>query len=595
MIDARPHHDFTPQDRERLRELARMASDRLELRRIEIAAGQAASTSADSFESGENALKVRFDEQRGIVACSRATAAMFGYRPGDVADVTMDTLIAGRDRTMLDDLIARITASQRGDALCLTARLHGQRKDGTEFALRAAITGARHDGRLVFDARLEDMSARRYDEQELHRLANTDMLTGLANRAHFYRRVEATLTVPSPAAVLLIDVEGFREVNASLGHAKGDRVLREIADRLKMLARPNDTVARFGGDEFAMLVPRPAGATHANEVAAAVTASLAEPILVDGQEVRVRASCGLAVAPLHAHEPLELIGNADMALSRAKSIGPGRVCAFDPAFREEAVARRLCSIELHRAVGEGEFVVFYQPQFRLADGSLAGAEALIRWLHPQRGLLLPSDFLHALETGPLAAPAGWWILDEACSQAASWRRRGATDFRVSVNLFAAQIRAEDLVAQVFSALARHGLPPHALEIEVTENIVLDHNDKVHESLRCLREHGIGIAFDDFGTGYASLSLLKHYPVSRIKIDRSFVRDMPASEKDTSVIRAILDMARSFGLETIAEGVETEEQRDRLQRMGCEQGQGYLLGRPTPGSQFAETFGITAPA
>jgi EAL domain-containing protein (putative c-di-GMP-specific phosphodiesterase class I) len=335
--------------------------------------------------------------------------------------------------------------------------------------------------------------------------------------------------------------------------------------------------------------PAPALAHH---VARAAIISVAQPIFIAGHEVRVTAGCGIAVAPLHGQEAVELIGNADLALSKAKSIGRGNSFVFVTALRKEAMTRRLFNMELHRALSDDEFVLVYQPQIRLADGALIGAEALIRWLHPKHGLLAPAAFLPALEGGSLAAAVGSWILDEACAQAALWRRSGAPDFRIGVNLFGAQFRTNDLASEVFSTLERHGLPPEALELEVTENIGLDHN--VLETLQRLRDCGVGIAFDDFGTGYASLSLLKRYPLSRIKIDRCFVQSMLESERDASVIRAILYMARSFDLETTAEGVETEEQRESLRRLGCEEGQGFLFSRPLPAPQFADTFGIGMP-
>jgi EAL domain-containing protein (putative c-di-GMP-specific phosphodiesterase class I) len=287
---------------------------------------------------------------------------------------------------------------------------------------------------------------------------------------------------------------------------------------------------------------------------------------------------------------VQLISNAGLALSRAKSLGHGKSVSFVSELREKAVATHHYNLELYRAVNEGEFVLFYQPQIRLEGGALAGAEVLIRWLHPQHGLLAPAALLPALESGPLAATVGWWVLDEACAQAALWRRRGAKDFRIGVNLFAAQIVAnDDLESRVFSSLERHGLPPQALELEVTENVVLDRDDAVLESLGKLRERGIGIALDDFGTGYASLSLLRRCPASRIKIDRSFVQGMLESDRDASVIRAILHMARSFGLETVAEGVESEQQREFLKSLGCPEGQGVLFGRPVSAPQFANVM------
>lgn len=487
VIDSKPHQDFSEEDRARLRELAIMASDRLELRRIEVSGDHAARPAAPQ---------------------------------GDGAD--------------------------QGNA------------------------------------------------GELYRLANFDTLTGLANRGRFFRQVEEALAQSRDVAVVMIDLDGFKDVNDTLGHAIGDHILQEVARRLVGYAGETGTVARIGGDEFALSLDRIGDAQQALSISNAVSEGLAMPIPVDGQEVRIAASCGVALAPLHTTNPVELLGNADLALYRAKTNGRGRSLVFEPSLRMEAAARRLYGMEIHRAVKEGEFLLVYQPQIRLCDGSLAGAEALIRWRHPVRGLLTPAAFLPALERGPLAATVGSWVLDEACAQAALWRRQGLYDFRMGVNVFGAQLRGGDFVAEVKGALEKHGLPPSALELEITENIVLDHDDVVLEKLRDLRAYGVGIAFDDFGTGYASLSLLKRYPLTRIKIDRSFVDGMLVSEKDASVVRAILDMASAFGLETIAEGIERAPERDSLLSQGCTEGQGYLIGKPMLASHFSETFNIVPP-
>lgn len=484
VIDRRPHPEFSRDDEERLRELALMVSDRLELRRIEVAAEPA-------------------------------------------ARVEPPAEVAARDR----------------------------------------------------------------ETEELFRLANFDLLTGLANRGRFFRLVEETLAEPTAAAVVMIDLDGFKDVNDTLGHAVGDGILREVAARLARRIGDDDAAARIGGDEFAILLRGVSESARAMAVSDAINHDIAHPIDIDGQEIHVGASCGVALAPLHTGNPMELLGNADLALFRAKTDGRGRSFAFQPALRMEAAARRLYGMEIHRAVKAGEFLLFYQPQVRLTDGALTGAEALIRWLHPQRGLLAPAAFLPALERGPLAATVGSWVLDEACAQAAFWRRSGAETFRIGVNLFAAQFRVGDLATEVIDALDRHGLPPDALELEITENIALDLDEIVLERLGRLRAHGVGLAVDDFGTGFASLSLLKSYPLTRIKIDRSFVTGMLTSGKDASVVRAILDIARAFDLETIAEGIEEEAERDDLLRQGCREGQGYLFGKPMPASLFAEAFGI----
>lgn len=498
VIDTEPHTDFSEEDKDRLRELARMASDRLELRRVEV--------------NAERARKI-----------------------SDLASVERQTHLA------------------------------------------APRAGA-------------DSSPMRHDE-DARKFTGFDPLTGLANRGVFYRRVEEVLARPSPAAILMLDLDGFKDINDTLGHAIGDAILRELAARLERTADPCDTVARLGSDEFAILQQDAGDLTQATELAQLALARIAEPFHIGGQELRLTASCGVAIAPLHAHEALELVGNADLALVKAKAVGRGRVSVFAPNLRLEAVARRLYGMELHRAVAKGEFLLFYQPQIHLATGALTGAEALLRWRHPQLGLLAPGVFLPSLESGPLAATVGSWVLNEACSQAAFWRRSGLHDFRIAVNLFGAQFREGDLAAEVAQTLDRHGLPPEALELEITENIVLNHDAAVLEMLQRLRAQGVGISFDDFGTGYASLSLLKTHPITRIKIDRSFVSGMLDSHRDATVIRAIVDVARSFDLNTIAEGIETDAQREWLLAEHCEEGQGYLFGRPLPAQQFAQAFGI----
>jgi diguanylate cyclase (GGDEF)-like protein/PAS domain S-box-containing protein len=590
VIDDRPHTDFTQEDRQRLQELAKMASDRLELRRIEVSAER----TRPPFEeyAGSSATPVIwFDEKLHIIEWNEAAVASHGYSLGDKTTLQFDLLLPERDRVNFRQLITQAIAAGSLDQIQIPVETKGLRKDGSEFSFGFSLFGWRDAGHMKFEAILKDLTSQQLEEEELRQQANIDGLTGLANRGKFYRCVEEMLISPAPAAVLMIDLDGFKDVNDVLGHTLGDAILREVANRLLKFANSNDVVARIGGDEFAIMLASVTDSRTAMQLADAMITAIAQPINVDGNEVHVAASCGVALAPTQAQEALELVSDADLALFKAKSIGRGSVFLFVPTLRMEAMARRLYGLELHRAVDKGEFMLFYQPQISMFDGSITGAEALIRWHHPQRGILSPAAFLPALEGGPLAATVGSWILNEACAQAAYWRRSGAPRFRIGINLCSAQFRVGDLATEVFETLARHGLPAEALELEVTENIVLDNDDIVLGILMRLYEHGVGIAFDDFGTGYASLSLLKSYPLSRIKIDQSFVRGILTSKRDASVIRAIIDMAKSFDLETIAEGIETEAEYNYLRKEKCDEGQGYLFGKPMSAPQFELMLGI----
>ncbi len=590
VIDNQPRHGFSADDRAHLCELARMAADRLELRRVEVSLEQSRRR-FEAYAQNSPTAVAWFDERGAIVAWNQAAATLYGYDRSEGPGRPVATLVAKRDRQVVHDLIARAVAAGSVDGLSMPESISGVRKDGSEFVLGMSLFCWYEDGSLTFNVHLHDATERLQRRAELHRLANTDLLTGLANRAAFYNRMEEVLLQHTAAAVMMFDLDGFKDINDTLGHLTGDGILCEVARRLQCMAGPQDGVSRIGGDEFALLRAGVSDVEAASAHAHAIVAALAEPIIIDGHEVRVAASCGVAVAPGHAQEALELVGSADLALFHAKKEGRGQVSVFVEALRMAAVARRLYNLELHRAVSGGEFVLFYQPQARLADGKLVGAEALLRWHHPQRGLLSPAAFLAALEGGPLAAVVGAWVLDEACAQAAYWRRRGGVDLRIGVNLFGAQFRVNDLVDEVGDALRRHGLPPHALELEVTENIVLDKDGSMLDMLRRLRGLGVGIAFDDFGTGYASLSLLRNYPLSRIKIDRSFVQGLHESDRDASVVRAIVDMSQSLGLETIAEGVENEAQRLRLRACGCQEGQGYLFAPPLSEAEFSARYCI----
>lgn len=592
VIDDKPHPEFSSEDCIRLKELSRMVSDRLELQRINFSSERDRPDFED-YAAHSATPVIWFDDKRRIIEWNEAATRILGYDRRDKNLVMFDDLLAPNERENINALIQKAATTGSLAGLKVPAEINGVRQDASEVHFGFSLFHWKHAGQIKFEAILKDLTEQQREKALLQQQANMDGLTGLANRARFYKSVEETLHNLSPAVVFMIDLDGFKDINDTLGHTLGDKILCKVAERLRSVGSEKGLVSRIGGDEFALLLPNLTSENLALQIAADVLAAISQPINVDGHIVRVDASCGLAFAPTQAQEAVELVSNADLALFKAKNAGRGHYFLFTPSLRMEAMARRLYGLELHRAVDQGEFLLFYQPQIHLLSGKVTGAEALIRWNHPERGLLCPSAFLPSLEASPLAASVGSWIIDEASLQAAYWRRHGAPEFRIGINLFSAQFRVGDLEDEIMTALDRHGLPPWALELEVTENIVLDNDGIVFDVLQRLHKKGLNIAFDDFGTGYASLSLLKTYPLNRIKIDRSFVQGILQSKRDAAVVGAILDMARSFNLETIAEGIEVDAVHRYLMKEGCNEGQGYLYHKPMSAVQFEHYLGISS--
>jgi diguanylate cyclase (GGDEF)-like protein/PAS domain S-box-containing protein len=418
-------------------------------------------------------------------------------------------------------------------------------------------------------------------KEALRHLAYHDPLTGLPNRTTLNEAAARAMAEQAPVALSLLDLDGFKHVNDTMGHAAGDAVLRAVAARLTPRAGSRGLLARLGGDEFALLLSGEEAVAEREAITAALLQALEEaPFPVGDRIFRITASAGLVLAPPGHGTPERLLADADLALYRAKAAGGSVFRAYSVRDREEYEDRRLLEEEIGQAAERGEFVLHYQPQVHLADGRLIGAEALLRWRHPRRGLLAPAAFLEALESSRHAQDVGDWIIDEACRQAAEWRRAGLS-LRVGANLFSEQLRVGGLDAAVGAALARWDLPAEALELELTENIALRQEEDVLTSLRALRARGIGLAFDDFGTGFASLVTLRDVPVTRLKIDRSFITGVADLAHDAAIVEAVLALGRGLGLGVIAEGIETAEQERFLIGRGCQEGQGYRYGRPMP--------------
>ncbi len=589
IVDTKPRAAFDAADQRNLREFANLALDKMELRRLDLAR-HTGRIRFESIAANSPDAIICADQTGDITFWNAAAARLLGYQAAEIKGRGIDMILPRQ-------IVERLREMADGEASpeSRTVELDVEKKHGGAVPVELSVSIWREAGRQSFGAILRDITDRRANEDRLFRLAHLDPLTGIPNRTLLATRIEQALAKHQAATVVMVDLDGFKEVNDTLGHAAGDFVLARVAKLLQGCVRAMDTVARVGGDEFAILIPGLEDPGRAGQVVDAAIDSIAEIRAVEGSPVDVAASGGIAIYPLDGTTAEELLSSADLALYQAKA--EGRHCRrfFTPGLRHAANAKRAYHGELRRARENDEFVLFYQPQTRLADGALMGAEALMRWRHPRNGLLMPADFIKAMEGGPLAAPMGDWPLRTGARQAAAWRAAGATDFRIGVNLFGAQFRTGDLADKVHGVLAEFGLPPAALELEITENIILRHDETLLAPLRQLRDAGVGVAFDDYGTGYASFSVLKRFPISRLKIDRSFVQGMCDSREDAAIVRAILHLVRSFGLGVIAEGVETEAQGRRLRERGCAEAQGYLIGRPMPEAEFTRHFIATAPA
>jgi diguanylate cyclase (GGDEF)-like protein len=434
-----------------------------------------------------------------------------------------------------------------------------------------------------------DIASREMNERRLYLMAHRDALTGLANRTVLQNSLSNLVGGAAPAALLLIDLDGFKLVNDTLGHIAGDQVLVEVARRLQACARASDITARLGGDEFAVLLAGVGDLALATEIADRIILDVARPLEVDGQQVDIGASVGIVLYPKHGDDPVRLFANADLALYRAKADGRHCSRSYHPGLREDVDKKSLQDAALLQALEQNELELVYQPQVRMADGAVVAAEASLRWRHPVRGLLTPDKFLPATETGPLAARIGDWVVQSACEQAAIWRREGWLDIRVAVNLFGAQFRAGSLVEPIAHAASRSNLTPDALEIEITETTILRQDDDIAVPVTQLRALGFGIVFDHYGTGYASLNLLKRYPLSGVKLDRGLVRAICEDAADAAVLQAVISLGKALDLTVIAEGVETGAQARMLAREGCMRAQGPYFGRPVTAADFMALY------
>jgi diguanylate cyclase (GGDEF)-like protein/PAS domain S-box-containing protein len=429
---------------------------------------------------------------------------------------------------------------------------------------------------------LDDVTERRQAQERLAHLAHHDALTGLPNRVLFADRLAQALIEAERhgryVAVALADLDNFKDVNDSLGHLAGDRLLQAVAQRLEGTIRHGDTIARLAGDEFVFLLADMAHADDAAQVAGKILKALELPFLDEGREFFIGASLGLAIYPGDGSAPEELLRHADIAMYRAKERGKAGIQFYTSEMTAKTAARRELEHELRHALERDEFLLHYQPVVEAGTGRIMGAEALLRWQNPGRGLVMPGEFIPVAEESGLIVPIGRWVLETACAQARAWREQGH-DLCVSVNLSARQFLENHLSETVSEVLENSGLPAGYLKLEITETMLMRHTEDVIVNLLALRRLGVEIAIDDFGTHYSSFGYLKRFRADHLKIDRSFIEGVAAGSDDATIVHAMISMAHALGMRVVAEGVECAEQAARLRAQGCDQLQGYYFGKP----------------
>src|ERR1017187_6580191 len=535
---------------------------------------------------------VMFDSSARLVVCNKRYLEMFSLSP---ATVKRGCTI----REVLDQRVATggfssdYVEAYRTELLAAVAH-------GATFSKITKLP----DGRIIsiinqpmadsgWVATHEDITERLLAEERIKHLAHYDALTDLPNRVSFYERMETVLSRKRRSetiAVLSLDLDRFKNVNDTLGHPIGDLLLKAAADRMRNCVRSEDLVARLGGDEFAIVQGSSTQSSDLSALATRLIEVVGAPYDLDGHQVIVGTSVGIAVAPTDSNQPDQLMKNADLALYRAKANGGGAFRFFEAEMDARMQARHALELDLRKAVVNGEFELFYQPVIDVKTGQINSFEALIRWHHPERGMIAPLEFIPVAEETGLIVQIGEWVLRRACSEAVRWPKH----ITIAVNLLPAQFKSRNLVPMVINALAASGLPATRLELEITELVLVQENEGAFATLHQLRDLGIKIAMDDFGTGYSSLGYLRSFPFDKIKIDQSFIRDLPGKLESLAIVRAVVGLSSSLGITTIAEGVETKEQLASVTAEGCNEFQGYLFSWPKPAADVERILNELAP-
>jgi len=524
-----------------------------------------------------------FDAEQKLIVCNKTYVDMYALtaelsRPGTVLQAIENyRATIGNGAIANPEQVAAASAIQSREASAFTQEL----MDGRIIAVSQRPM---QDGGWV--AVHEDITERRRAEAKIAHLARHDMLTNLPNRVLFREHLEnafARIQSGHGFAVHCLDLDHFKTVNDTLGHPVGDELLKAVASRLVEAVPDSDFVARIGGDEFAVVQTNVTRPEQCSQLASRIVELISRPYDIEGRHIVIGTSIGIAIAPSDGANPDVLLKNADMALYLAKGDGRGTHRFFEREMDKRLQARRSLELDLRKAIANGEFELHYQPILYLQTGKVSGFEALLRWNHPERGRISPADFIPLAEETGLILPLGEWVLRTACTQAAHWPQ----PVGVAVNLSAMQFKGRNLVQLTLNALAASGLAAGRLDLEITESVLLQDEANTLAILHQLREVGVQISMDDFGTGYSSLAYLRNFPFDKIKIDRSFVRDMLARKDCQAIIHAVVGLARSLGITTIIEGIETKEQLETAKAFGCDEGQGFLFSKPMPEREVAE--------
>ena len=530
-----------------------------------------------------------------ILDCNSAFARILGYPSReDVLKVTaLDLYSDPGDR---ESFVARLKQQR----VLVNFEVCLRRRDGSPvWVLANESLMDEPGGDTVMDGSLIDITDRKRAEQQRWHQANHDALTDLPNRVLFNDRLSLAILHAQrrrqSLVVMFLDLDHFKRVNDTLGHSAGDELLVKVADRLRRCIRQDDTVARVGGDEFLLLLNGITREPDAAQMARKILGILAEPFLVQKRELFIEASIGIGMYPGDGADAETLVTNVDTAMYRAKETGRNSFQFFTRKMQEQSQERAALESGLRRALPRGEFVLHYQPIYRLRDRSVVGVEALVRWRHPEKGILSPREFIPLAEDVGLIARVGEWVLRRACEQLKAWQALGAPPLRMSVNVSPRQFQQRDFAANVRRIVRESGLEPSVLDLEITESIAMHDVAHTGRVLSELADLGIQISMDDFGTGHSSLNYLKHFPIRRLKIDQSFVAGMTTDDKDHAIVATVISIARNLGLAVTAEGVETEEQAALLAALACEDVQGYLFARPEPAEEVGKRLGLTAPA